>query len=146
MKAVALMGLEKYRDHGILIMRVGLGGMFMAHGWPKLVGGPEKWAKIGSAMANLGLDFAPTFWGFMAAVAEFGGGLLLALGLFSRVALALLVVTMSVATIKHMTGGDPFTKWSHAAEAAFTFAGLFLVGAGRFSLDHKLFGEDDDEG
>ena len=35
--------LDRYRDLGLLVMRVGLGLSFMAHGWPKLVGGPETW-------------------------------------------------------------------------------------------------------
>ncbi len=136
-----LMSLDKYRDHGLLFLRVGLGIAFIAHGWPKLVGGPEKWAKVGKAMGEFGIDFAPAFWGFMAAVAETFGGLMLALGLGTRFALALLAFTMLVATIKHMAAGDGFKGWSHAAEACITFVGLFFVGPGKFSLDHKFFGE-----
>lgn len=136
-----LTSLEKYKDHGLLIMRVGLGLMFIGHGWPKLVGGPEKWAKVGKAMGDLGIDFAPAFWGFMAAIAETFGGLLLALGLGTRAALFLLAFTMMVAAIKHLSAGDSFGKWSHSVEACITFVGLFFIGPGRFSLDQKLFGK-----
>jgi putative oxidoreductase len=140
MRPLALMQLDRFRDHGLLALRVGMGLMFVGHGWPKLAGGPEKWAKIGGAMSNLGIDFAPAFWGFMAGFAECGGGILLVLGLLTRPAAALLVCTMVVAAIRHVAAGDGFGGWSHATEAGITFASLFLMGPGKFSLDFKLFG------
>ncbi len=59
--------LGKYRDTGLLILRVGLGVMMIMHGLPKLQGGPELWAGVGKSMGNIGIHFMPTFWGFMAA-------------------------------------------------------------------------------
>src|SRR5689334_1712788 len=105
------------RDLGLLILRVGIGLMFMFHGWPKITGGSEMWTSIGGSMGNLGIDFAPTFWGFMAAFAEFFGGLLLVLGLFFRITNVLLVFTMIVAAIVHLKGDDGFGGASHAIEA-----------------------------
>ena len=35
--------LSAYRDSALLIFRLGLGGMFMWHGWPKIIGGPATW-------------------------------------------------------------------------------------------------------
>lgn len=141
---IAMMQLDRFKDHGLLFARVGLGLMFIGHGWPKMAGGPEKWEKLGGAMSTFGIDFAPTFWGFMAAFAETVGGLFLAVGFMTRPALLLLIGTMIVAAIKHAVAGDGFKGYSHATEAAITFIGLFLIGPGRFSLDHKLFGESDD--
>ena len=143
LKKFALMHFDRFKDHGLLVARVGLGLMFIGHGWPKMVGGPQRWEKLGAAMANLGIDFAPTFWGFMAAFAEVVGGAMLAVGFLSRPALVLLFITMVVAAIRHAVAGDGFKGYSHATEAAITFAGLFLIGPGRFSLDHKLFGDAD---
>lgn len=140
MSRMGLLHDETYRDHGLLFARVGLGVMFIAHGWPKLVGGPEQWEKVGGAMASLGLDFAPMFWGFAGAGAEVFGGLLLALGLLTRPALFFLICTMTVAAIKHIEAGDGFKGYSHAVEAGIMFIGLFLIGPGKFSLDKKLFG------
>ena len=131
--------LDTLRDLGLLLIRVGVGLSFMLHGWPKLVGGPQRWERTGRAMAELGVDFAPQFWGFMAGFAEFGGGLALALGLATRPALLMLAFTMIVAATKHIGAGDGFGGWSHAVEAGITFVGLLLVGPGRFSLDHRLF-------
>ena len=76
--------LEKYRDEGLLILRIGLGIMFILHGLPKMMGGPEQWAGLGMAMGNLGITFAPAFWGFMAAFAELVGGICLLLGIMLR--------------------------------------------------------------
>lgn len=131
-----------YRFHhlGLLLLRVGIGVMFMLHGYPKLVGGPEVWAGIGGVMGKVGLGFAPTFFGFLAALAEFGGGLLLVLGLFFRTACAALLFTMIMATVMHVSGGDGLSDYSHALESAFVFAGLLLAGPGRYSLDERLFG------
>jgi putative oxidoreductase len=120
-------------------MRVGLGLSFMVHGWPKMIGGPDKWAKYGESLAvATGISFWPQFWGFMAAVAELGGGALLVLGLMMRPATFLLFCTMVVAALYHFNSGDGFGGYSHAMEAAFTFFGLFFVGPGKYSLDKRL--------
>ena len=37
--------LDKHRDIGLLILRIGFGCLFLFHGLPKLFGGPEKWGK-----------------------------------------------------------------------------------------------------
>lgn len=125
------------RDLGLLLLRVGLGGMFVYHGLPKLLGGPARWEALGRATRALGLDFAPTAFGFMAAVAEAGGGLCLALGVLFRPALALLVCTMLVAASFHLDRGDGFGKASHAIEAAIVFACLILIGPGRYVASFK---------
>jgi putative oxidoreductase len=130
--------LERYRDHGLFIMRVGVGAAFMVHGWPKISGGPEMWERLGGAVGIFGLDFAPVFWGFMAAVSEFVGGMLLALGLFARTASFLLCCTMVVAASSHIAGGDGFNRYSHALKLVFVFAGLLFTGAGKFSIDAGL--------
>ena len=105
--------------------------MFVTHGWPKLIGGPEKWAAIGKAVSHLGIDFAPAFWGLLAALSEFGGGLLIAAGILFRPACAALVATMTVASVMHLSQGDGFGKASHAIEAGILFLALSLIGPGR---------------
>ena len=141
MQAPRLPFFDRYRDHALLVLRAGFGIMFMLHGWPKITGGPEKWAGIGGAMSNFGITFAPTFWGLMASLAEFVGGLLLVLGLLTRPACLALIMTMIVAATMHITKGDDFPKISHPIESGIVFLGLLGLGAGRFSLDHTLFGE-----
>ena len=124
----------KHRDLGLLILRIGIGGMFVAHGLPKMLGGPAKWQAVGHAMDNLGIHFAPTLWGFMAALSELGGGLLLASGVLFQPACLMLLFTMCVATLQHVHKGDSFATLSHAAEAAILFLSLFLIGPGPWRL------------
>lgn len=130
--------LSKYRDTGLLILRIGLGIMFMFHGAPKMFGGPERWGKIGMAMGNFGIDFLPAFWGFMAAFSEFFGGVLLISGLFFRPACILMTITMIVAASFHMGRGDGLMGASHAIENGIVFLGLILIGPGKISLDKWL--------
>lgn len=129
----------RFKDLGLLVLRIGIGVMFILHGWPKLMGGPEVWAKVGQAVEVIGLNQFTVFWGFMAGFAEVIGGLLLALGLLFRPACLLLLITMIVATLKHALGGDGFGGYSHAAESAILFFSLFFIGPGVYSLDKKIF-------
>ena len=93
------------RDLGLLLLRLGAGVTLMAHGYPKLFGGPEKEPPQPVAEA-LGPNFAPAVKqggpesfaqmlaqmgvpepqvaAVLAGLAEFGGGLGLVLGLGTR--------------------------------------------------------------
>lgn len=136
--------LDRYRDLGLLIARIGFGlGLFWYHGFPKLRGGPERWAGTGDAMQHFGITFAPEMWGLAAAVAEGIGGLLIAAGLLFRPsALAVTCVMIVAATGHYVTGeGTP----AHAFKNAWLFAGLVLVGPGRYSLDYLLAGRGEPE-
>jgi putative oxidoreductase len=127
--------MGKYRELGLLLLRLGIGGMFLYHGWPKLLGGPQKWAQLGTAMRYAGVHAVPTFWGLAAALSEFGGGICLILGFCFRPACLLLAVTMGVAANMHLGKGEGLLAASHAIELGFLFLGLLLIGPGRYSVD-----------
>ncbi len=128
--------LDKYRDAGLLFIRLGIGFAFIfVHGWGKISGGPELWGKIGGSMANLGITFAPVFWGFMASLAEFGGGILLILGLFTRSTSAFMAFTMFVAFMQHTSKLDPWNRAIYPMEMFAVFMALIFLGAGKFSID-----------
>ncbi|MGV3504384.1 MAG: DoxX family protein [Adhaeribacter sp.] len=127
---------------GLLLLRLGLGLSFMAHGGAKLAGGPEGWLGLGGAMAHWGITFAPVFWGFAGAMAEFGGGLLVVLGLFFRPVCLVLVFTMATATLVHLKNGDDYSTLSHALEMGLVFGSLFFTGPGAYSLDYRLAKKD----
>ena len=135
---MCLKSLDKYREEGLLILRIGIGIMFILHGWPKISGGPVMWEKVGMATGAIGIHFAPTFFGFMAAIAEFGGGICLVLGFYMRLACIFLLIDMTVASLMHITKGDGFIMASHAIEAAILFFSLIFIGSGKFSLDTKI--------
>lgn len=137
MQWVHLRFLDGWRDVGLLIARVGLGGMMVAHGVPKLMD-PSKWAAIGGAVEALGITFYPVIWGGAAAITEVVAGALVALGLLTRPAAALVCITMAVAWWMHFSGGDPFRTWSHAAETFMGFLLIAFLGAGRYGLDRAL--------
>ena len=129
--------LEKYRDLGLLLLRLGFGlGFIYFHGWGKLTGGPERWKGVGGAMSHLGIDFGHTFFGFLAAFAESVGGLLFALGLFFRPICVMLCFTMVVATIRHTSTGQGTP--AHTAKNAAVFLGMLFIGPGKYSLDALL--------
>lgn len=129
-----LTGLTRYREIGLLILRVGIGIMFIGHGFPKLIGGPALWRGLAQ---GVGFDFLPEFWGLMAALGETVGGLLLALGLAFRPACLLLSFVMIGATIYHFRAGDSFTQYSRPLEMLILFGSLLLIGPGKYSVDRK---------
>ncbi|NNF07233.1 MAG: DoxX family protein [Candidatus Eisenbacteria bacterium] len=138
-----LSGAPLNRDLGLLILRVGIGlSMLILHGWGKITGGPELWENVGGSMSNLGLNFAPKFWGFLAAFAESVGSVLLILGLFFRPAALMLTFTMLVAMVMHLSlpEDNPGSGWnaaSHAMELMLVYLALFLMGSGKFALATK---------
>ncbi|OON70067.1 DoxX family protein [Hymenobacter sp. CRA2] len=129
----------RFADLGLLLLRLGLGVMLVAHGYPKLMSGPEKWAALGGEMRHFGITFAPVAWGLAAAIAETIGGQLLVLGLLFRWACGALLLTMVVAAASHIGTGEGFNAYSHAVEIGFVLLGLLFIGPGKYSVDQQVF-------
>ena len=110
--------------------------MMIVHGLPKLTH-PDKWAGLGDAMGNLHIHFIPAFWGFMCALTETVGGLFCILGLWFRLVCLFMLFNFIVAALVHLKGGDGIDGAAHALELCFAFAGLFFVGAGKYSVDRS---------
>ena len=125
------------RHFGLLLLRVGIGTAFIIHGYPKLTGGVANWTWLGGQIGNLGITFAPTFWGFMAAFSECIGGAMLVLGLGTRLAAFLMMCTMSVATMSHLSKVPPdvFNTYSHPLKMTIVFLSLIFLGGGKWSLE-----------
>ena len=125
--------LEKYRDLGLLILRVGFGATFIwYHGLPKLLGGPEAWERTGRAVSHAGITFGYEWWGLLAALSETVGGALFAAGFLFRPACVALFGVMLFATIEQFTRAVPAPE--HALKNLFVFLGMFFVGPGRFRV------------
>lgn len=137
-KIITFLRSPTARDTGFLILRVIVGVSFIVHGFPKISGGVETWTGVGSAMGTFGITFAPAFWGFMAAVAEFFGGIALVLGIATRIAASGLAFTMLVAAAMHLSKGDGFNRYSHPLELLGVCALFLLAGAGSYSVDRIL--------
>lgn len=126
---------------GILVLRLGLGIMFIAHGLQKsfgLFGGPG--IKGFSGMLS-GLGFVPaTFWAYVAAYTELVGGILLIAGIQVRLVSSLLLILIIIAAIKvHL--GKGFFLSNGGFEYTFVIAAiclaLILLGPGKFSVFNK---------
>ena len=129
-------------DVALLILRVVAGLLFAGHGAQKLFGwfGGGGIEGTSGFFENIGLRpgrLHATAAGFN----EFAGGLLLALGLLTPVAAALIIATMTAAVITvHAKNGPWVTDNGYELNVlygliAFAVAG---IGAGELSLDHAL--------
>jgi putative oxidoreductase len=135
---MALFGsLGNYKNFGLLIIRLGLGIMFIYHGYPLLIGGVKMWERLGGSTTYVGIHFLPVMWGLLAALVETVGGFLLIIGLAFRPVCLLLVINLAVAALSHFGKGQGLDGASNAIEDAVMFAGLLFVGPGRYSIDKK---------
>lgn len=128
-------GKETAKNIGLLWLRVLMGLAIATHGYDKVFGGVVH--QLAEGLAGLGFPI-PVVFAWLASLSEFAGGLLIALGLGTRVAAVFVFVTMSVAVfIAHAK--DPF-QVKEMAFLFFTISGaLIALGGGRFSLDALLF-------
>lgn len=126
---------EKCVDWGLLLVRLGLGGFYIfVHGGPKLLAGPEVWGQVGLAMGSVGIQWNPVFWGLVAALSEFVGGICLVTGFLFRPGCLFMAITMAVAASMHLQKGDGLGVASHAIENMLMFLGLMLAGSGKYRL------------
>jgi putative oxidoreductase len=133
---MAILGkLGNYKSTGLLLMRLGIGVMMVLHGYPKILGGPEKWAKLGGNMKHFGITAYLEIWGFMASLSESVGGVLLVLGFLFRPSAFFLLCTMIVASVTILKGGEAILDASHSIELGFVFLGMFILGPGKYSID-----------
>lgn len=129
-------------DVGLLILRIVVGAFFVGHGSQKLFGwfGGHGIQGTGQFFESMGFPSGKR-QAFLAGLLEAGGGLLLALGLLTPVAMAALTAVMLVAVVKvHFAKGIWITEGGYEYNAVLVAAAFAVtaVGAGKFSLDHVL--------
>jgi putative oxidoreductase len=128
-------------DVGLLLLRLGTGGVLAAHGTQKLFGwfGGHGIEGTGQFMESIG--YRPGKASATAAgLSETGGGALLALGLATPAAGAAAAGAMAGAAAVHMPAGF-FAQsggYEYAGFLGLAAAGLAITGPGRLSLDHAL--------
>lgn len=125
---------------GLLIIRLVVGLALAAHGAQKLFGwfGGYGLKGTGGWMESIGIKPGYTM-ALLAGLAEFGGGLLFAAGLFTEVGAVLIAGTMLVAAVKvHLQNGFWVTANGYEFNLVLiaVVIGVALTGAGDYSLDH----------
>ncbi len=142
MNALGLSPGGRIADFGPLLARVIVGVIMAAHGLQKLVMGP---GAFGSSMLGaMGVPF-PTFMGYVVVFVELVGGILLILGLLSRLAALLLTINLLVAIllVKVQIGlispTDPPAVGAELDLALIAgFLVILLMGPGKLALDRML--------
>jgi len=134
-------------DVAVLLLRVGIGLVFIPHGYSKVFGegGPAAFA------ADVPNYHLPVFLGYVAAYAEMFGAVFLIAGFLTRLDALLLAGTMAAAAFLVQLpdalyglqpGASKFMEAMRAIEMPFTLMigclALVLLGSGRISMDALL--------
>jgi putative oxidoreductase len=132
--------LNRFQGLGALVMRLVLGVIMVSHGYTKII--PS--GALYNFSHMVGRMHLPVWLGYVAAFTEFFGGMLLIVGLATRIAAFMTAIDMTVAITKvHLHGGllgpnsfvFPLACFSIALMLVFTGCGWLglddFVGRGR---------------
>ena len=130
--------LDRLHPLALLVLRLGLGIIMIAHGWQKLSGGLGKFMGF---LSNIG---APGWMAYLVVAAEFGGGILLVVGLLTRLAALSVVIDMAVAIDKvhwrnGLTSAGGKVGYEFPLACGIIAFALIFLGAGPISLDGAFF-------
>ena len=121
----SLRGLRHLDGLGPLALRLYLAPIFIFAGWKKIVGIEDTIAWFGNSEWGLGLPF-PELMGWLAALTEFGGGIVLLFGLATRLISIPLMITMLVAIFAvHWEFG-----WQAVSDPSWLYANERVMEAG----------------
>jgi len=116
----------------LLILRVGVAVMMLVHGIPKL-----QMLFSGDIQFPGVMGMSPTFSLTLAVLAEVLCSVLILIGLFTKVAVIPLIITMLTAVFL-IHGGDPFATQELGILYLLVYSALLMLGSGKFSIDAIL--------
>ena len=131
--------LDRLHPLALLALRLALGAIMIAHGAQKLFGGMPKF------MGWLNSMGIPGWMAYLTVAAEFGGGILLVVGLLTRLAALSIVIDMAVAIDKvHwknglLSAGPGKVGYELPLACGIIAFALIFLGAGPISLDGAFF-------
>ena len=130
-------------DLGLLVLRLGLAAVMLAHGYQKLfIQGGGSFAATQTGFAQMGVPF-PQVAGIAIIALELVGGLAMVFGLFTVLVGLAYAAAMGVAVwLVHLPNGFFVAQngYEFAALTGVVALVLAISGAGKISLDRALFG------
>ena len=138
------MNEEAKNDIGLLILRVSLGIVFIAHGYLKIFTfGIEHAMAVFDAHTVWHINMVPGWTAPLAAVIEWVGGILLVLGLKIRLVTPFLSAVAFGAGAVHFENGWNYTSkpdggWEYGIFLLICCIVVYLVGPGKYTLTHFM--------
>lgn len=121
-------------DIWLLLLRVGVGIVMLTHGYPKL-----KMLFEGGEISFIDpIGIGMTFSLILVVFAEFLCSIFVMLGLFTRLTVIPLIITMLIAVFIHHAA-DPFSVQEKGVLYLFIYVTILFFGSGRYSIDRLLF-------
>jgi putative oxidoreductase len=123
---------NKYSDIALLLLRLGVGIIFLVSGWGKLTGIEG----VTGFFGNIGVPM-PFIMAWVVALVEFFGGIMVLLGAYAKIPYLLLAIIMLVAIfLVKMDQG--FSASRLEIMLLLASLALFFMGSGNYSVDHKM--------
>ncbi len=135
---------EKQRDVGLLVLRVSLGIVFIAHGYLKVFTFGLKHAmEVFEAHTVLHINMIPGWVALPSAAIEWVGGILLILGVKTRLIIPFLGAVAFGAAAVHFENGWYYTSkpdvgWEYGIFLLLCCIVVFLVGPGKYALTQSM--------
>lgn len=123
---------DQNKDLALLLLRIGVGVIFIVAGWGKLTGIEN----VQGFFGNIGIPL-PGLMAWVVAIVEFVGGIMVLVGAYIRIPAILLAIIMVVAIITTKLG-EPFAAYRVDLLLLLMSAALALTGSGRYSVDDML--------
>lgn len=127
-------GLMKNKDLALLLLRIGVGLIFIVSGWGKITGMEGTQSFFG----NIGIPL-PAVMAWVVAIVELGGGLMVLAGYKIQIPAILLAFVMLVAILTVKLGGDNvFSGMRLELMLLLTGLALSILGAGGYSVEAMM--------
>ncbi len=127
--------LSKYREAGLLLLRVSLGLLFIYLTAPVLMGGSARLTHFGAGIRIVGFHSHFQLWGIVGALAGCIGGTLMIFGLFFRIGILLVLAISILHAIGTAKGAAGFHAAIAAMETCIVLISLLFIGPDKFSVD-----------
>lgn len=130
-----LLSIKPVAFETLALIRIISGILILIHGF-SVFDAAKMYGMAKYLDSELGMPL-PLFMAYLAKGAEFFGGLLFAIGLFTRFASISLIITMLVAVFGAHSGKIT-GEAEHALLFLLIFTGFFFIGSGKWSVDYLI--------